>query len=388
MTEHSLDLVVFAIVVGSRILVPLLIPKFPLPSIVIALIIDAADQTIFQQFTHLDLENYQSYDKALDIYYLAIAYLATMRNWTNQVAFNTSRFLFYYRLVGVALFELTHVRALLLVFPNTFEYFFIWYETVRLRWNPVRMSKKTVLAAAAFIWIVIKLPQEYWLHIAQLDTTDLVKEDLFGVPVETGWGTIIADNWLFFVGLIAILSAMVLGLRYIIETKLPPPDRKASFDADAFDKKVTAEAITQSESYIRSKVFTIELVEKVALISLITIIFGRINPRADVHPAAQTVVIGIIVIANTVISEWWWRRGRGWESAVSQFVTMFVVNTIIILVSYFLPGEHSFNLGGSLFMVYLLSIIITLYDRYRPIYLARFGDDRIEAKIERKLNLT
>jgi hypothetical protein len=72
----------------------------------------------------------QSFDKALDIYYLAIAYLATMRNWTSDAAFRIGRFLFYYRLVGVFLFEVLDSRATLLVFPNTFEYFFIAYELV------------------------------------------------------------------------------------------------------------------------------------------------------------------------------------------------------------------------------------------------------------------
>lgn len=87
MTGHSIDLVVFGIVVGLRIIVPLFIPRFPLPAILAAMVIDAADQTIFLSYTSLDLVNYQSYDKALDVYYLAIAFLATMRNWTNPHAF-------------------------------------------------------------------------------------------------------------------------------------------------------------------------------------------------------------------------------------------------------------------------------------------------------------
>ena len=94
------------------------------------------DQTIFQLFTTLNLEGYQSYDKALDVYYLTIAYLSTLRNWKNLFGFELDRFLFYYRILGVALFELTQLRPLLVIFPNTFEYFFIFYEAVRLRWDP------------------------------------------------------------------------------------------------------------------------------------------------------------------------------------------------------------------------------------------------------------
>ncbi len=135
--------------------------------------LDGVDQTIFQAVDATSvLDNYQSYDKALDVYYLTIAYASTLRNWLDPFALGVARFLFYYRLVGTLAFELTGVRTLLLVFPNTFEYFFIFYEAVRLFWNPRRMSRRFVVGAAAAIWIVVKLPQEYWIHIAELDVTD------------------------------------------------------------------------------------------------------------------------------------------------------------------------------------------------------------------------
>jgi hypothetical protein len=62
MTETS-DLLIFWIIVAARFLVPLAIPRYPLPAILAALIIDAGDQTIFQQFTNLPLEGYQGYDR-------------------------------------------------------------------------------------------------------------------------------------------------------------------------------------------------------------------------------------------------------------------------------------------------------------------------------------
>jgi hypothetical protein len=53
-----------------------------------------------------------------------------LRNWTNRFAFDVSRFLLYYRFVGVVLFELSQMGVFLLIFPNTFEYFFDFYELV------------------------------------------------------------------------------------------------------------------------------------------------------------------------------------------------------------------------------------------------------------------
>ena len=157
---------------------PLLIPRFPL-AIIAALIIDAVDNSILAAFTSVDLGPdgpYQSFDKALDIYYLAIAYTTTLRNWTNLGAVRVAQFLFYYRLVGVLLFELTHERTLLLIFPNTFEYFFIAYEAIRLRFDPARRSTRFWIITAGVIWVFVKLPQEYWIHVAQLDFTETVDD--------------------------------------------------------------------------------------------------------------------------------------------------------------------------------------------------------------------
>ena len=85
--------------------------------------LDGIDQSIFQAFGY-DPPGYQGYDKAMDVYYLAIAYLATMRNWVSIPAYRIGQFLYFYRLVGVVAFELTpdagpapdlpeHVRVLL-----------------------------------------------------------------------------------------------------------------------------------------------------------------------------------------------------------------------------------------------------------------------------------
>jgi hypothetical protein len=90
---ESDDLLVFLLVVAARLLVPLAIPTRPLPAILVALVLDAVDQTVFQTFTVLNLTNYQGYDKALDVYYLTIAYLSTLRNWADRAAFGIGRFL-------------------------------------------------------------------------------------------------------------------------------------------------------------------------------------------------------------------------------------------------------------------------------------------------------
>ncbi len=203
------DLIIFWAVVGVRFFIPFLIPWYPLPGVLAALVADGIDQTIFQQYTNLPLDNYQGYDKALDIYYLTITYMSTYRTWTNRYGLKVDQFFFYYRLVGITLFELLQFRPLMMIFPNTFEYFFIFYETVRLKWDPRRLRKTHIIAAGALIWIFIKLPQEFIIHIAQVDTTDWFRANVLGRSVEGSTSGGLLSNP-FGVAILALLVALIL----------------------------------------------------------------------------------------------------------------------------------------------------------------------------------
>jgi len=371
---NSSDLFIFWAIVVLRILVPLTIPRYPLPGIIAALVLDAVDQTLFQAFTSLPLDGYQGYDKALDIYYLTIAYIATLRNWTNHAALRISRFLFYYRLVGVVLFEMTHARWLLLLFPNVFEYFFIFYEIIRLRWDPRRLSAPTLAGAAALIWIVIKLPQEYWIHIAQLDVTDMVKQNLLGYPAAASWGIILRANaglLLLFLGSVALLVYLLWRL---IRPKLPPPDWSITFAPDAHLQRVPVSRLHSAERALASKFFDHELFEKAALISLLVIIFAQILPGIRSSNLELALAIMTITAVNTIVSETLIRRGRTWAHALQQGLVMVAVNLpVFIIISYIRYGTIPLMaMTNILVFTLLLSLIITLYDRYRPIYLVRF----------------
>jgi hypothetical protein len=372
MTETS-DLLIFWIIVAARFLVPLAIPRFPLPAILAALIIDAADQTIFQQFTDLPLEGYQGYDKALDIYYLTIAYISTLRNWTNLFAFQVSRFLFYWRLVGVVLFELTQLRPLLLIFPNTFEYFFIFYEVVRLRWDPKRLTKRFVIGAAAAIWIFIKLPQEYWIHIAQLDTTDFIKETIFGMPTDTPWSEILAAN-LWVIPVLVVVVVLILVVARWIARRLPPADWGLKIAADPIPAASAdgneGSDMTQSERFVNAA-----LIEKIVLISLVSAIFAQVLPGVQASLLEIAIAVVIIIVINTALSHWLARRGTDWGSALRQFIVMSVVNFgLVVVYNWLLPNfDGSINLGNTLFFALLLTLIVTLFDRYRQVHLMRFA---------------
>jgi hypothetical protein len=369
----SRDLAVLVLVIAARFFVPLAIPRYPIPAGIAALVIDGVDQTIFQVFTTLPLAGYQSYDKALDVYYLSVAYLSTLRNWTNLTAFAMSRFLFYYRLVGVLLFELLQIRALLLFFPNTFEYFFLFYEAVRLRWNPRRMSAALVIGAAFAIWVFIKVPQEYWIHIAQLDITDTIKQGLFGVPTDTSWGQIVRDNIPFFLALIVVVALLIAALYWFLTRRLPPADWRFSFDTDAHGSDVSAQAVSAAQQELARRFWDTELFEKFVLVSLVTVIFSRILPNAQASVMSVAVGVGVVIVANTVVSELLVRRGVHWGAAAREFVVMAVVNALVVAVFFaVLPFTGgSIDTPATLFAVLLLTLLVTLYDQFRPYYVAR-----------------
>lgn len=338
----------------GRFLLPLAIPRYPLPAVVACMLLDAADYQIFNFFTSLPIESleiYQGYDKSLDIYYLGIAYISTLRNWTNPFAFKLDRFLFFYRLVGVALFELTQIRAILLIFPNTFEYFFIAYEAFRMRQDPMKLTKRMLIIIAAFIWIYIKLPQETWIHIIQPNYPDLIKDNLWLLLILAVWAAgIAAFAW------------------WLLREK--QAGRRVSFAADPIPADFVLRAEQRSQIEKSHRFIDVALIEKIALVSLLSIIFAQVVPSVKASDIQIAIGVTLLIIINTALSHWLSRRGSGWKSLLQEFVVMTAVNFSLILVADFLLPriEGSINLGDTMFFVLLLTLNVTLYDWYRQVY--------------------
>ncbi len=354
------DTLIVFLIVAVRLLLPLLIPIFPLPTILSLLVIDAADQSILQKNTDLSLDNYQGYDKALDIWYLSVAYLTTIRTWTDARAQHVAAFLWYYRLVGVVAFELLGYRWLLMVFPNTFEYFFIAYEAIRLKWDPSRLSRRGILGLAAFIWIVIKLPQEWWIHVAQLDFTDFMKEDVFGVPVDTSWAEAIGQN-LWFVGLLGVVVvAAVLAWRRQRD-KVPASDWRTTVRvADHLPP------VPRDTPGVREPVVSLPTAEKVALIGLVCVIFASVLPDIDRGPLQTALGVGLLVVANATVSHWLTGRGVRWRTTGTQFLTMLAVNAGLLWLFGALGRNTVEVVNGAalVFFTLIITLLVTLYDRF------------------------
>jgi hypothetical protein len=355
----SVGAIIVVAVVASRLVVPLFILRYPLPAILVALVIDGIDQTVFKSVLSASdwariADGYQGYDKALDVYYLNVAYIATMRNWTNTYAVRWAEGLWLYRLTGVTIFNILHTtsapdswRWLLFVFPNTFEYFFIAYEIVRLRWDPRRLSPRFVAWLVVFIWVVIKLPQEWWIHIAKLDFTDFAAEHAWVWPT-----------------LGALVVVAIPTIWWVVTHRLPPADWRMRIHADPLPPGLDTE---QKRAAYRASTWRhvdANLIEKVVLTSLVCVIFGEILPRNTASAAEVAVVVSVVVVLNSVTSLAFSRQHISIERVPVDFLAVVVLNVLILVVLRAISAR--FVLDHALFFALLISLIVVLYDRYRP----------------------
>ena len=290
----------------------------------------------------------------MDLFYLAIAYLATMRNWTRSSAVSISRFLFFYRMVGVVAFEITGVRALLLVFPNTFEYFFIAYEVVRLRWDPRRFGRRFWVVAAAAIWVLVKLPQEYWIHVAQLDFTDTWSEVAWFPPLVIG-----------------AASVALAVLWFVVRPRLLPADWPWRVAADPLPAGTESAAQRDAWTAANVRVWSWSTLEKVVLVGLLSTIYARILPGLEVSDLRMFVGIAAFVVVNAAISLVVARHIGSRTRLSAAIGARVLVNVGLVLLARLLLGAGALTLTSTLFFVLLLSLLVTFHDRYAPIAAVR-----------------
>ena len=149
-----------AVFVSFRLLSALPTLRWPLAGALIALVADFAD--LFLMDAIGGITDYQRLDKLCDLGYLA-TFLIMAARWSGLeriVAFA----LFAYRMIGEVAFEITGERALLLLFPNVFEFWFV-AVAARRHYRPERALTPRQASLALVILLVGKEPQEYFLHV-------------------------------------------------------------------------------------------------------------------------------------------------------------------------------------------------------------------------------
>jgi hypothetical protein len=247
---------------------------------------------------------------------------------------------------------------MLLVFPNTFEYFFIAYEAIRLRYDTARVSTRTWLLLAAGLWVFVKLPQEYWIHVAKLDFTDTVADHpWFGIACA--------------LGILGVLAAA----QFLVRPRLPLPSHDWRLRADPLPVSLEQARLRHARELLRGRVLLADLGEQVALLALLCIVFAEILPGIDATPLQVTVGIVVIVSANAAISIAGAGNGRlGRIPAGARFATLVVCNLAFILASSFVLSDRAdFQLGAGCFFALLITLIIWLYNLYKPVHEVRFA---------------
>jgi hypothetical protein len=179
-----------------RLLVPLLILRFPLIGVILSAGIDVVDYTYLG-----NLADYQLLDKLLDTYYLSFAAITVLK-WKDVVARKIALAAYAWRILGVLLVILTDQRWLLVIFPNFFEPLFVFYLLyVFLSKNNKLFTSRWIVIITVAVLLIPKLIQEYILHIYQP-----------APALAPQWITYIVDHFAWFAAPLYILPpALVLG---------------------------------------------------------------------------------------------------------------------------------------------------------------------------------
>ena len=160
-----------------RLLVPLTIFRWPLGGAIASIIADGLDVVIVGLIGQGNYSDYSRVDKLLDTYFLSIMAFKSLK-W-EKLPKIASIGLFIYRLIGFVLFEATGIRWLLLIFPNLFEFFYVFYAA-RNRFFPKYVLTVKRLIFVLLILLVPKLLQEYVLHYLKFGPWDWINTRFFG----------------------------------------------------------------------------------------------------------------------------------------------------------------------------------------------------------------
>ncbi len=170
--------VIVAIVI--RLIVPFAVLRWPLGGALACVVADGLDVVIAGAIGHSEFANYTATDKLLDTYYLTFLVFRSLR-WENKVARYTSIALYVYRLTGVALLETTQQRWLLFVFPNLFENFYLFWVIVQRLRPAFRVDTVKRYALVMAFLLVLKMPQEYVLHVQQFGPWEWFHTEVLGI---------------------------------------------------------------------------------------------------------------------------------------------------------------------------------------------------------------
>ncbi len=144
----------------------------------------------------------------------------------------------------------------------------------------------------------------------------------------------------------------------------PHRERPFVLSARGLIRSIGREQIRAARAVWSRTIFDRDLMEKLALMTLIVVIFAQTLPNTRATTLQIAAGSAVIIILNTALSHWLARRGMSWKNAFAHFLVMAAANITIVAAFQLFPGRQDLDDTAVAFFILLLSLIITLLDRF------------------------
>lgn len=147
-----------------RLLPALVIFRWNILGAFLFLVLDGVDYVFFSSFTGIyNDDTYHYLDKIFDQLCFTIQLVVVLKQWNKGAFKKTTIVMYFYRLIGLILFEVTKIKLFLVIFTNIFEYFYLAVIVFRKVFNTLKDNWKNTLLITLLL-IPIKLFQELYIH--------------------------------------------------------------------------------------------------------------------------------------------------------------------------------------------------------------------------------
>ena len=136
------------IIAVTRVAGSLPVLRWPFYGAILAIVVDQSDVLLMNLLDFGGVGNYQTFDKYVDQVYIG-CFLAVALRWQG-VDRNVAVALYVYRMAGFLVFEATQSRDILLLFPNLFEFWFVFVAAkLQFGWQEALQGRRLAIVLTA-----------------------------------------------------------------------------------------------------------------------------------------------------------------------------------------------------------------------------------------------
>jgi hypothetical protein len=211
---------------------------------------------------------------------------------------------------------------------------------------------------------VVKLPHEWWIHVARFDGTDFVKTKILGARSETLFWRAIVEAPVVTGAItvaVALLALAIWRLEAFRRRVLALVRRLGHWGRGARDAARESESLG-AESPGRLQVVTVRgqaaatlrprvLLEKIVLVTIVSVVFQQTLPGLLTSGIRTAISIAAVVIATDFLLRWELRRfgvpfSARRELASTGALNFLVVTLLQLFVAALRPGDRPADLPG------------------------------------------